>query len=262
MDKKVVWITGASSGIGRALAEQYAVKKHTVVISSRKESDLVALKEELEKYGARIIVAPLDLEKTATLRAVAEKVIAETGHIDILYNHGGISQRGFAINMPEEVERKIFDIDYFGNIALTKAVLPTMIARGGGKIGVTSSLVGIISTPERTTYAAAKHALHGYYDGLRAELHDKNIQITIFCPGFVRTNVSVNALTKSGDKLNEMDEAQEKGMAPEVCASKMIRALNKGKEEVYIGGKEVLAIYIKRFFPTLFSKMILKVKSR
>jgi len=133
---------------------------------------------------------------------------------------------------------------------------------GGGKIAVTSSLVGIISSPYRTSYAAAKHALHGYFDGLRAELHGKNIQITLLCPGFIKTDVSVNALNEKGERLNQMDDAQANGMEPSVLANKIVRAINKGKKEAYFGGFEVLSIYIKRFFPSLFATILLKAKVR
>ena len=202
---KTVWITGASSGIGEALAREYAAKGYQLVLSARNEQKLEALGKEL---NTPCLTAPLDLEYPETLKKTAERVIKEVDKVDILINNGGISQRGLALDTKLDTERRIMEIDFFGTVELTRYVAKHMVEKGGGKIAVTSSLVGIISSPYRTAYSAAKHALHGYFDGLRAELHDKNIQITILCPGFIKTDVSVNALNESGERLNKMDDAR------------------------------------------------------
>lgn len=256
---QTVWITGASSGIGEALAKAYAKRGDTVILSARNKEKLEALSKELP---ATSYVFPLDLEKADTLKAVTESVIQTVGKIDVLINNGGISQRGLALDTSLSTERRIMEIDFFGTIELTRHVARHMAENGRGKIAVTSSLVGIISSPYRTAYSAAKHALHGYFDGLRAELYDRNIQITLLCPGFIRTDVSVNALNESGEKLNEMDDAQAKGMSPDTLAGKIIRAIERGKEEAYFGGYEVLSIYLKRFVPDIFSKILLRAKVR
>tara|TARA_B100000780_G_scaffold259173_1_gene210019 strand:- start:747 stop:1523 length:777 start_codon:yes stop_codon:yes gene_type:complete len=256
---KTVWITGASSGIGEALAREYAAKGYQLVLSARNEQKLEALGKEL---NTPCLIAPLDLEYPETLKKTAERVIKEVDKVDILINNGGISQRGLALDTKLDTERRIMEIDFFGTVELTRYVAKHMVEKGGGKIAVTSSLVGIISSPYRTAYSAAKHALHGYFDGLRAELHDKNIQITILCPGFIKTDVSVNALNESGERLNKMDDAQANGMEPSVLAKKIYKSIENGKEEAYFGGKEVMAIYLKRFVPGIFSKILLKAKVR
>ena len=256
---KTVWITGASSGIGEALAREYAAQGYQLILSARNEQKLEALGKEL---NTPCLIAPLDLEYPETLKRTAERVFKEVEKVDILINNGGISQRGLALDTSLDTERRIMEIDFFGTVELTRYVAKHMVEKGGGKIAVTSSLVGIISSPYRTAYSAAKHALHGYFDGLRAELNDKNIQITILCPGFIKTNVSVNALNESGEKLNQMDDAQANGMEPSVLAKKIYKSIANGKEEAYFGGKEVMAIYLKRFVPTIFSKILLKAKVR
>jgi short-subunit dehydrogenase len=137
-----------------------------------------------------------------------------------------------------------------------------MLAQGRGTIVLISSLVGKFGTPFRSAYSASKHALHGYYDSLRAELTNKNIQITIVCPGFIRTNVSINALVGDGSAQNSMDAAQANGMSPERCAQKIIQGITKKKEEMYVGGKEIYGVWLKRFFPKLFSRFVKTAKVR
>jgi short-subunit dehydrogenase len=154
------------------------------------------------------------------------------------------------------------NVNYFGTLAVTKAVLPGMLTHQLGHIVTITSLTGKFGTPYRSAYAASKHALHGFFDSLRAELGDTRIKITLVCPGFIRTNVSINALTGSGDKLGTMDEATDKGMSPERLAYKILAAIERGDEEVYIGGKEVLGVYLKRLFPGYFSRLIRKARVR
>jgi short-subunit dehydrogenase len=153
-------------------------------------------------------------------------------------------------------------VNYFGTITLTKALLPNMLMHQLGHIVTITSLTGKFGSPFRSSYAASKHALHGFFDSLRAELNDAHIKVTLICPGFIRTNVSRNALTGDGSRLGTMDEATDKGMDPKRLAYKILDAIEKGKEEAYIGGKEVLGVYLKRFFPRRFSKILLKAKVR
>jgi short-subunit dehydrogenase len=161
-----------------------------------------------------------------------------------------------------EVDRRLMEVNYFGTIALTKAILPHFTGRGKGHIAVVSSLVGKFGTPYRSAYAASKHALHGFFDSLRAELHEKGVIITMLCPGFIHTQVSVNALTADGSPLGRMDEAQAEGMDPDRCAREMLAALRREKEEAYMGGKEKYGVWLKRFMPSLFSKILRRSKVR
>ena len=203
---------------------------------------------------------PLDLENTDSLTDKAEDAIRIYGHIDMLINCGGISQRGLALETTLATEQRLMNINFWGTVALSKAVIPNMIQHGGGKVVCISSLVGKFGTRFRSSYAASKHALHGYFDSLRSEVFDKNIQITIVCPGFIKTKVSINALTADGTPQGTMDEGQDNGVLAADCARQIVAAINQNKEEVYIGGKEVKGVWFKRFFPLKFSKYMRTAK--
>lgn len=260
---KVVWITGASSGIGEAIANVMAEKGAKLILSSRKEDALLKVQSGFAEFNnIDSHVLPLDLSQPETLNDKAKEALKCFGKIDIIIHSGGISQRSMANETPIDVDRRIMEIDYFGTIILTKAVLPTMIENGFGHIVPISSLVGKFGSPYRSGYAAAKHALHGFFDSLRAETYKENIFVTLVTPGFVKTNVSLNAITEDGSAMNKMDEGQEKGMTASQCARKIIRGIEQEKNELLIGGKETLAVYINRFFPGLFAKIIRKAKVR
>nr|WP_068887929.1 SDR family oxidoreductase [Pedobacter panaciterrae] len=259
MNNKVVWITGASSGIGEALVYEYNKAGAKLIISSRNRDELFRVKTNC-KNPVNIHVLSLDLENTASLNGKAEEAIRIYGHIDILINSGGISQRGLALDTDLATEQRIMNINFWGTTVLSKAVLPNMIANGGGNIVCISSLVGKFGTKMRSAYSASKHALHGYFDSLRAEVYDKKINITIICPGFIKTRVTLNALTANGTPQGTMDSAQENGMSAEDCAKQIVQAVKSNKEEVYIGGKEVKGILFKRLFPLRFSKYLRTAK--
>lgn len=263
---KVVWLTGASSGIGEALALELAKRGAKLILSSRRKEELERVKGNcVPQAQANIRILPLDLAESATLKLSCEAAVQVFGHIDMLINNGGISQRSLAKETSLEVDRKVMEVDYFGTIALTKYLLPHFLKRKSGHFVTISSVMGIIGTPYRSGYAAAKHALHGFFDSLRAEVwkDSKNIHVTLICPGWIRTNVTMNALTGDGSRLNHMDETTDHGMAPAAFAMKMLNAVESKKEEVFIGGaKEGLALYVKRFFPGLFSRIIRKAKVR
>lgn len=258
MNNQVVWITGASSGIGEALAYAYNAIGVKLIISSRNHEQLLQVKAKcINQVNVHILT--LDLEDTNSLTNKAEEAIAVYGNIDLLINSGGISQRAFAMETNLATEQRLMTINFWGTVILAKSILPQMIAKNSGHIVCISSLVGKFGTPLRSAYSASKHALHGYFDSLRAELPE-TINITLICPGFIRTNVTINALTASGDAQGTMDDAQANGMPPEVCAQKIISAIHAKKLEAYIGGKETKGVIIKRFLPRLFAKIIRKTK--
>jgi short-subunit dehydrogenase len=169
-----------------------------------------------------------------------------------LINNAGIGQRSYCLDTEMSVYRKIFDVDVLGQIALTKAVLPVMLNQRFGHIAVTSSIAGKIGVPYRTGYCAAKHAVLGFFDALRAELNDTGIKVTTILPGFVRTNISIAAMTGEGDEFGKTDKYIANGMDPDVCAAVIVKALKKGKAEfVVAGGPEKYTPWLKRFFPGL-----------
>ncbi len=257
---KVVWITGASSGIGKALTIELSKQGAKLILSARNEEKLQKVKSEC-KNADTVKVLPLDLETNSKFELKVKEAINWFGRVDILVNNGGISQRSLASETSIAVDKKIMDINYLGTVALTKAILPHFINNKNGQFVVTTSIVGKIGTPLRSSYAASKHALHGFFDSLRAENHKNNIRVTIVCPGFVKTNVSINALTGNGSPQNKMDMATQNGIAPNRFAKIMAKAIHQKKQEVYIAGaKEKLGVYAKRFFPKLLSKMIRKLR--
>lgn len=252
---KNVWITGASSGIGEALAYELSNRGANLILSSRRKEALMEVKNNC-KTPSKVHIITLDLAETDQLSGKAREALSIFGHIDYLFNNGGISQRSEAIDTKLEVIRKVMEINFFGSVALTKAVLPSMIERQSGHIVVTSSVMGKFGTRLRSSYAASKHALHGYFDSLRQEHYDDNIHISLVCPGYIKTNVTKNALEGDGSKHNKMGKGQENGMPAEEFAKKLIPKILNEKEEIYIGGKEIWGVYLKRFFPRLLKKML------
>ncbi|WP_345987924.1 SDR family oxidoreductase [Chryseobacterium sp. Chry.R1] len=260
-DDKTVWITGASSGIGEALVMELAAKTTAkIILSSRKEDQLEAVAQKAKLSKNRYAVLPLDLYNYKNLAIVAAEAAGKFGSIDVLINNAGLSQRSLAMETDIEVDKRLIDIDYIGTVALTKATIPYMIRNGGGQIAVVSSLMGIFGAPMRSGYAGAKHALHGFFDALRAELYKENILITIICPGFIQTNISMNAVTGDGSSQGTMDNATQNGMPAHVFARKMLRAIEKKKYQKAIGGKEVLGVFLKRFFPAWLARITRKAK--
>jgi dehydrogenase/reductase SDR family member 7B len=259
--KKVAWITGASSGIGLELAYQLADQGCAIIISSNQPEELAKIQAKVIANGGRCKSLPFDLEDSKIIPVIAKEAIVAFGRIDLLFNNGGISQRSLIHETPIENDRRIMEINYFSNITLTKCILPQMISNGGGHIAVTSSLSGLFGFPLRSAYCASKHALHGFYETLRIEHIQDNIKVTIACPDRVRTNISLNALNSQGAAHGKMDERQDKGITAAQCAREIISAVKKEKVLVLIGGVERISVYIKRYFPSLFYKMIAKVKT-
>ncbi len=257
--EKIIWITGASSGIGEALAYEWSKEGHFIVLSARRENELRRVQDNC-KYPAKCKILPLDLSKQDDIENAADAVLKEFGHIDILVNNGGISQRSFVVDTIIDVDRKIMEIDYFSGVILTKKVLPSMLANKSGHIVAISSIVGLFGFPLRSAYSAAKHAVHGFYETVWAETHADGIDVTVVCPGRILTNVSLHALTKDGSPHGEMDHAQENGITAERCAQKIVKAVRKKKKEIYIGKKDLLMIYFKRYIPFLYYKLVSKIK--
>ncbi|MCB0062510.1 MAG: SDR family oxidoreductase [Caldilineaceae bacterium] len=251
---KAAWVTGASSGIGEALAKALSEAGARLVLSARRV-------EELERVQAacintdRHMILPFDLQRfdAATL---TEAVLAQMGQIDLLIHCGGVSQRGTAMETTVDIDRRIMEINYFSTVALTKAVLPAMAARQAGQIVVISSLSGKISTPRRSAYAASKHALHGFFESLRTEVAGDNIHISLICPGYVKTNLSFHALTGDGAAHGQLDPTQAKGMTPAALATRIVQAIEREEDEVLVGGTEVLGVYLNRFVPGLYKWII------
>ena len=257
---KVIWITGASSGIGEELAKQLSVLGGKLILSARSVEKLESLKDSIANSENHLVV-PMDLAENTHFDDLAKKVIDRFGRIDFVFNSGGISQRSEVSETTMEVDRKIMEVNYFGNVALAKAVLPYMQQQKSGHFIVTSSIAGKFGFYLRSAYAASKHALHGFYESLSLEEAKHNVFVTIVCPGKINTPISVSALTGDGTPHNEMDHNQATGMSVDECVRQIIKATEKRKREVLIGNKEILAAKIKRFSPALFWKIIKNQKA-
>jgi len=251
---KVVWVTGASSGIGKELCIQLSGYGAQLILSSRNEEALHALCKELPSPD-RHIVLPLDLANSSTFDEAVASLTKNVERIDILIQNGGVSQRATAFDSSEDVIRRIMEVNFFGNVLLTKSVLPTL-RKHKAQILVISSIAGKFGFFLRSSYSASKHALHGYYESLALEEEKNGISVTMACPGKINTPISQNALSADGKKHGEMDHNQQTGMSVEDCVSQLLDALSKRKREVLIGNKEIKAVTLRRFFPSLFWKII------
>jgi short-subunit dehydrogenase len=251
----VVWVTGASDGIGAALVKEFSKAGYTVVLSARREDLLRKVAEESGLIADKCMILPLDLEHTEGIQKDVDKIIERFGSIDVLLLNAGISQKGMAENTLESVERSIMEVNYFSNTRITKAVLPYMKAKGHGKIAVVSSIIGKFGGPFLSTYAASKHALVGYFESLRYEVNADNISVLIVTPGFIRTGIAKKAVTEDGSAFNEDSKAQEKGTSPDKVASKIRKAVEGGKKHIYVGGPETFTPLFKFVFPGVFYKI-------
>jgi short-subunit dehydrogenase len=254
---KVIWITGASSGIGEALSYELCKMGNTLILSARNEKKLQQVSARCSD-PSRVFLLPLDISATGDLTEKVSEAISQLGTIDILINNAGISQRSLIANTKMEVYQRLMEVNYLGTIALTKAILPHFVAQKKGYFVTVTSLMGRFGSPLRSGYCGAKHALHGFFDVLRMEHEKDGINVTLVCPGFVRTNVAYNALTADGSPQQVNDQATSKGMPADTFARKMIDAMARGKYEVHIGGKEVMGIYLKRFLPRILHRVVLK----
>ena len=210
---------------------------------------------------AKCWVNQVDLSGNQQLDAVVKTVLVQTGRIDVLINNAGRSQRSLAKETPPEIDRNIMELNFFSVVELTKLVLPQMLKNGSGHIVVISSIAGKLGFSMRTAYSASKHALQGYFESLRTELANDNIKVTIVSPGRIKTNISVNAVTKDGSPYNIMDEGQANGMNAALCAAKIVKAIKKERKELLVGKTEILMVHIRRFLPSLYYKLVTRIKN-
>ena len=257
---KIIWITGAASGIGEALAYQSVEYGGKLILSDVDEPGLSVVVAKCESSGASVLNLPLDLSSGESIKKAVRLAMEHYGRVDVLINNGGISQRSLTWETPLEVDYRIMNINFFGAVLLTKAVLPGMMEQGSGYIAATSSITGKFGFPLRSAYAASKHATQGFFETLGLELAEKNISVTIAMPGRVQTKISLHALTRDGTPHGKMDPGQATGIPADVCARKYLDAIYKRKNEVLIGGKELMMVHIRRFLPRVFYRLARRVK--
>lgn len=253
---KVVWVTGASSGIGEQLCYQFAQQGASLIISSRNVTKLELVKSNLEHYQVPVEVLPLDLEQLADLPGKGNEALGYFGKVDYLVNNAGIALKDWALSTSLETDQKVMNINYFGPILLTKLILPQMLARGDGQIAVTSSLSGKYGVPKISSYAASKHALQGFFETLRSEIADTGVGITIIIPGIIQTEITAHALKGDGSLFGKVDKTFQKAYPADKAAKEMLRAILKRKEEVFVGGTEGVTLILNRISPWLLRRFI------
>ena len=255
---KVVWITGASSGIGEALAYAFAAEGAQLVLSARREEEL----NRVAKACGNAYVLPFDMLSIAEHADRVQDVINTYGRIDYLILNAGVSQRSFVKDTTFDVYRRLFEVNFFSIVSLTQAVLPVFTAQQSGVFVPIASVAGRISTPRRAAYGATKHALIGFFDSVRAEVFNDGIRVTTVLPGYIKTNISLHAMNEKGEAYGKMDPNQAKGLDPNFTAQKILQAVLAGKNEFFVGGfLEGFGLFMKRFFPSIVPFMLRKIKN-
>lgn len=260
LNNQVIWITGASSGIGKALAKVCAEQGAQIVLSARRYEELEKVRLSLPHPEKHLSVA-VDITQATQVQEAYQQVLQEKGHIDWLINNAGLSQRALITDTSMQTERAIMEVNYFSQVLLTKTVLPTFLAQKSGRIVFVSSVAGLLGTQYRATYSAAKAAIHMWANSLRAEVADEGVNVSVIFPGFVKTNVSFNALNGAGQPQGHQDKAIENGLDADEFAQISVKALMNGQEYIVVGGsKEVLGTWVSRLSPSTLYKMIRKTK--
>ena len=249
LNEKYIWITGASSGIGSSLARQMNAKGAIVIASARREERLLLLKMQC-KYPENLITIPLDITEQSSIEKAVHKV-EQLKRLDMMIHNAGIAQKGLVMENDMEVDRRIMETNYFGTVALTKAIMPIFMDQGHGWFSIVSSFGGVLGLPGRSAYAASKHALHGYFESLRAENMKCRIDVSFIIPGFINTNITVKGLNGNGKPCGKLETSHRLGMSSEQCALRMIEGFKKKQRCILVGKKEVILIHIHRISPSL-----------
>ncbi len=244
---RVVWITGASSGIGRSLALAFAAAGARLILSARHKEALAEVQRACGTAEVRLV--PFDIADLDVVPARAAEALACFGGVDIMVHNAGLAARGRVADTTREVHERVLRTNYLGPALLTQALLPSMLARGGGHFVVISSLSGKYGGPLLAAYAASKHALHGFFESLEAEEHNRGIVVTFVVPGFIKTDITAHALTGSGGTFGRVLPLYRNAMSPDECARRILRAVARRRQEVLVGGAEVWTVYLKRWFP-------------
>jgi short-subunit dehydrogenase len=252
---KVVWITGASSGIGRALASEFSLAGANLVLSARRKPALEATRNACQSE-TKTHLLPFDITDFDGLPQHVDHALQVFGHIDYMVHNAGVALRDWAVETDIVGDRRIMDINYFGPVALTKALLPSMLERRSGSFVIVSSLAGKYGVPQLSAYSASKHALHGFFESLRAEVHDHDVRITLAVVGFVRTPILSHAVTGGGGRYSKTLQAQARGLQPQDCARRILKAVARRREEALVAGSESVTVHLKRFFPHLLGALM------
>jgi len=252
---KVIWITGASSGIGEELAVQLARQEAKLIVTARNLESLLKVQEKclVNTSFCKIVQADLSAEQMAE-NAVGN-ALQQFGNIDIVILNAGVTQRSLAIETNITVYKQLMGINFFAPLIITQKLLPYFKQQQSGHIVAISSVAGLMGFPLRSGYAASKHALMGYFETLQTEKPVKGLKITIVSPGRINTDISLAALTKDGAAHQQKDKGQLNGIPVNICAAKILTAIKKNKKHIIIARGEYLLWMVKFFFPNLYYKI-------
>jgi dehydrogenase/reductase SDR family member 7B len=260
-ENAVVWITGASSGIGRELAAQLSARGARTVLTARRED---ALRETRELCGGegRSVIVPGDLSDLDAIHTLADTAQAAFGHVDLLVLNAGISQRGLAVETEPAVVHRVNTVNFLAPVHIIRRAVPPMVERGSGRVVAVSSLSTRVPTPQRSAYTASKAALETYLTVLRRELMNTGVGVTVALPGFVRTEISLNALNGDGSAHGVLDPVQENGMSPDACARRIISGIARGRREILIPTdmRTRLGLFLQRRAPGLLDRLMAKAE--
>lgn len=255
MKDKVIIITGASSGIGKALAKEFAKRKAKIVLAARNEDKLNQLGDQLKKESPDILVCKTDVSKEDDCKALINKTVEKFGRIDIMINNAGLSMRALFENADLAVIRKLMDVNFWGTVYCTKFALPYVLKSKGSIVGV-SSIAGYKGLPGRSGYSASKFAIQGFLEVLRIENIKNGLHVLIACPGFTASNIRNTALTADGSQQSESPRDEAKMMPADEVAEKIIRAIEKKKHRIVLTTQGKLTVYLNKFFPKLIDKAV------
>ena len=255
MKDKVIIITGASSGIGKALVFALAKNGNKLVLAGRNKGKLTTVLQEINADNISAISIVTDVCKVQDCKNLINKCITQFGRIDLLINNAGISMRGLFNESDLEVIQKVMNTNFWGAVFCTKYALPYLLQSNGSLVGV-SSIAGYIGLPERSAYSASKFAMNGFLESIRSENKDNDLHVLIACPGFTSSNIRKAALTKDGTPQKESPRNEQKMMTAEKVARKIICAIDSKKDILILSTNGKLAVWLNRFFPKLAKRLV------
>lgn len=255
MNNKVVLITGASSGIGRALAFAFGREGARIVICARKAETLQEAGDELRRAGINVLTLPADVSVEADVRRLIEQTIAHFGQLDVLINNAGITMRSLLIDTDPAVIQKVMDINFMGTVYATRYALPYIQATKGSIVGI-SSIAGFRGLPVRSGYSASKFAMNGFLEAVRTELLHTGVHVLTACPGFTASNIRFAALDAHGQAAGETMRDEGSMMSAEACADHILRAVKTRKRELILTSQGKLTVFLNKWLPGLMDKLV------
>jgi short-subunit dehydrogenase len=261
MKNKIVIVTGASSGIGKATALRFAQKGAHLVLAARSVAKLNILSEQLTPFGVEVLIVPTDVSIEADCKNLMDKALEKFGRIDVLVNNAGISMRAAFADIELDVLKKVMDVNFWGTVFCTRYAMASILKSKGSIVGV-SSIAGYKGLPGRTGYSSSKFAMHGFLESVRIENLKNGIHVLIACPGFTASNIRNTALDANGSVQGETPRDEQKMMQPEEVAKAMVAAVEKRKDRLTLTANGKLTVFLNKFFPKMVDKLVFNHMSK